>query len=72
MKGTLEFNLPDEEEDFIVAQKGGLYKTVIEEFDRFLRDQVKYQNHEGKVLETYQNCRDKLFQFREAYLSDKT
>jgi hypothetical protein len=43
MKGTLEFNLPEEREDFQVAQDGWKYKLAMEEvWDRIFRPRHKH------------------------------
>lgn len=46
MKATLEFNLPEEQEDFdLVNQARSLY-LVIFELEDYLRDLTKYKNIE--------------------------
>lgn len=46
MKATLEFNLPEEQEEFdLVNQARNLY-CVIYELEDYLRDLVKYKNKE--------------------------
>ena len=49
MKGILEFDLPEEREEFETAQRGVLYKIAIEDFyNKSLRARRKYQDLTGK------------------------
>jgi hypothetical protein len=57
-KAILEFNLPEEKEEFEAAQKGSSYKCALEEiYECLLRKRLKYEadkytNKEIKLLET--------------------
>ena len=42
MKGILEFNLPEEEEEFRVAQDGGAWKSLVWDLNEELRKWQKY------------------------------
>lgn len=42
MKGVLEFNLPEEQKEFNLAQNGGYYKAVLDDLDNLLRNVIKY------------------------------
>ena len=42
MLAKLEYNLPEEQEEFDVAHNGWKYKLVLFEFDSSLRDKLKY------------------------------
>lgn len=42
MKGILEFNLPDESDDFKMAQRAVNYSIAIDEFSNYLRRAIKY------------------------------
>jgi hypothetical protein len=42
MKATLEYDLPDEQEEFEKAVNGGKYAYIIWELDQFLRANTKY------------------------------
>ena len=46
MKATLEFNLPDDKEDFDFATNGFNYYMVLVEFDQWLRSEYKYNGKE--------------------------
>lgn len=52
MKATLEFILPDEQEEFKAATKAGAYKTFIHEFfENSLRRRRKYGMREKSTNE---------------------
>lgn len=42
MKAILEFNLPEDQEEFTNATKGGDWKLFAWNFDQWLRSQTKY------------------------------
>ena len=42
MKAILEFNLPEEEEQFNVASKGMDWALIVWELDQNLRNKLKY------------------------------
>jgi hypothetical protein len=46
MKATLEFNLPEDKEDFDFATKGINYYSALVEFDNWLRSEYKYNGKE--------------------------
>lgn len=46
MKATLEFNLPEEQEEFDLANQARSLYCVIYELEDYLRDLVKYKNKE--------------------------
>lgn len=46
MKATLEFNLPEDKEDFDFATKGINYYAALTEFDNWLRSEYKYNGKE--------------------------
>jgi hypothetical protein len=47
MKAILEFNLPEEKEDFDFATKGINYYSALVEFDNWLRSEYKYNGNIG-------------------------
>ena len=57
MKAILEFNLPEDKEDFDFATNGINYYLALCEFDQWLRSEYKYNGKE----ETYA-VREKLNQ----------
>ena len=46
MKAILEFNLPEDKEDFDFATKGINYYSALVEFDQWLRSEYKYNGNE--------------------------
>ena len=58
MKGKLEFKLPEEQEEFKVAQEGGAWKSVVWEVDQWLRNKLKHGEMDGKAAELLQEVRD--------------
>ena len=47
MKATLEFNLPDDKEDFDYATNGFNYYMSLVEMDQWLRSEYKYNGVEA-------------------------
>ena len=62
MKATLEYDLPDEQEEFEKAVNGGRYAYVIWQLDQYLRANTKYapDSMPDEVYKAYENTRDKL------------
>ena len=46
MKATLEYNLPEEQEDFNYANNGFNYYMALVEMDQWLRTEYKYNDKE--------------------------
>ena len=46
MKATLEFNLPDDQDDFNYANNGFNYYMALVEMDQWLRAEYKYNDRE--------------------------
>ena len=46
MKATLEFNLPEDKDDFDFATNGLNYYLALCEFDNWLRSEYKYNDKE--------------------------
>lgn len=51
MIGILKFKLPEEREEFELAQQGSAWKCVIEEIDNNLRGKVKYEEIESMTID---------------------
>ncbi len=49
MKATLEFNLPDEQEEFNQATKASAYISVLCDYANALRSVYKYSQNEDEV-----------------------
>ena len=68
-KAFLKFDLPEENDEFEVANKGGLYKLVLWDLDMYLRQILKYESdsYDEKTLEALQKTRDKLHELTNEY-----
>lgn len=60
-KAILEFNLPDEEEAHKHALNAWSYLRVLEEYDNYLRNRLKYEELPNEVSTALQNARDELY-----------
>lgn len=60
MKAILEFNLPEESVEHLLALRGDAYKYALDDMDNYLRARLKYEDLPGQVAETLQAARDKL------------
>ena len=65
MKATLEFNLPEDQQEFNLATKGSNWWNVCWDMDQWLRAQYKYmpdEKYSKDKYDTYVEARDKLFE----------
>jgi hypothetical protein len=62
MKAVLEFNLPDDQQDFDLATKGLKFWSVLWELDQSLRAKTKYapDSLPKDKYDAYQEIRDEL------------
>ncbi len=60
MKAILSFSIPQEQEEFELAQKGGKYKAVLEDLDNWLRSKLKYEDLPEQEDKTLNSVRNKL------------
>ena len=60
MKAVLEFDLPDENDDFQSAINGHNYKSAIWDFDQLLRSEMKYKELSDETYQAYKFCREEL------------
>ena len=58
MKAILEFNLPEDEPEFRVAQDGSKWKSVALEFDQWLRNVIKHTEEKPSPQEMRDKLRD--------------
>ena len=58
MKATLEFNLPEEKDEYNFANNGINYYSALVEFDQWLRSEYKYNDNEAMF-----KVREKLNEF---------
>jgi len=64
MKATLEFNLPDDQEDFNIALDGSKWALSMWRINAFLRSEIKYpaEGMSDDTFNTYVIVRDKLYE----------
>jgi hypothetical protein len=60
MKAILKFDLPEENHEFLNATQGAKMRSVLWEFDQWLRSKVKYEDLNDDQYQVYQGCRDHL------------
>ena len=60
MKATLEYNLPEDQDEFDSARKGPMYKSFIHEFAEYLRRKTKYTDPDKPV--TVDEVKDEFWQ----------
>ena len=65
MKAILEFNLPEEKDEFDLAVRGSDIHHTLWEMDQWLRGKIKYaaDDIDENTYKTYEECREKLRQF---------
>jgi hypothetical protein len=61
MKATLEFNLPDDQDEFNFATRGSNYYIILWDLDQWLRSKMKYDDTltDGQY-EAYEKTREEL------------
>lgn len=61
-KAILEFNLPEDNQEFQLATKGIKFWDVLWNFDQYLREKTKYQsdNMSQETYDALQDSREKL------------
>jgi hypothetical protein len=63
MKATLEFNLPEEAQEFRTAINGWKFKSVLNEINEDLRSKIKWQDDmPDEVRQALQAVRDDMHQ----------
>lgn len=69
MKAILEFDLPDDHDEFLKASHANELSLVLWDLDQWLRSQTKYapDDMSEDSYKAYQDCRDKLCQLRNEY-----
>lgn len=61
MKAILEFNLPEDREEFELAQNGWKYKSVVDALFSWLRAKYKYEDVETLTID---EIREKIVQLQ--------
>jgi hypothetical protein len=63
MKAILKFNLPEEQEEFEIANKGWKFRSALSEYDNYLRGKIKYdENLTDEQYKVYDEVRTKLWE----------
>ena len=63
MKATIEFNLPDDQDDFQDAVNGQKWRLMVWDFDQHLRSQLKYNDKlSSEQYKVYEEIRDLLWE----------
>jgi len=60
MKAILEFNLPEDEEQFDVASRGVDWALIVWDIDQLLRKKLKYEEHVRDTRNTLEELRKTL------------
>jgi hypothetical protein len=60
MKAILEFDLPEDNEDFKAAINGSNYKHAHWQLDQLLRSEMKYKELSKDTYKAYEYCREEL------------
>lgn len=66
-KATLTFNLPDENDEFIMAQDGINYSLVLNDLRNYLRGKLKYEELTEEQYKIYEEVRNQMFEFASHY-----
>ena len=57
MKAILEFNLPEDREEYVAASRGMEWALLVWHIDQFIRNKIKYEQDKDGIL---QLVRDRL------------
>lgn len=61
MKAMLEFNLPEEEEEFALAVDGAKYSAIVDEIKGMVRSIWKYEELDNKTYEVVDRIYESIF-----------
>ena len=61
MRAILEFNLPEEQEEFELARNGSKLSCAISDFQDWLRAQIKHGNYDDEQMAVFERVREKFF-----------
>jgi len=62
MRGILEFKLPEEREEFKLAQQGVAWKIVVCQLLEFLRSETKHSDHSAEEYAVFDRIRQRLLE----------
>ena len=60
-KGVLSFDLPEEEQEFRMAQESAEWRIVLMDILEHIRSQLKYQNLPDHKAAAYEECRELIW-----------
>ena len=60
VKATLEFNLPEEQDEFQNAVDGTHYRAACEDIENYMRDKVKYGHTYKTINDALEDVRREL------------
>jgi len=55
MKAKLEFDLPEDQEEFNVASKAMDWSLLVWDIDQFIRNKIKYEQDKDGILQILRN-----------------
>jgi len=55
MKAILEFNLPEDKEEYAAASRGMDWALLVLHIDQFIRNKIKYEQDREEVLQLVRN-----------------
>ena len=67
MKATLEFNLPEDREEHLMAVKSLELHLSLWDIDQYLRERMKYGNLKQDKYEVYEEVRNQLYEIMDHY-----
>jgi hypothetical protein len=70
VKAYLEFDLPHESAEFVVAQKAQSYKRVTEEMDEYFRNRLKFEDLDEVQTQVINDSRETLRSYLLEYVFD--
>ena len=63
LKATLEFNLPEDQEEYLLYNSASTLYSILLDFDNYLRAEIKYNDKlSDKEYKVYDKIRDKLYE----------
>ena len=70
MKALLEFELPEDREEYVAASRGMDWALLVLDIDQFIRNKIKYEQDKDGILQLvrdrlYFNMEEKGLQFPE-------
>lgn len=66
MKGTLEFNLPEENEEFDVAVNAMSYRIALADVGDYLREKLKYSDLTEEQYKIYEEINERFYSIVES------